>query len=427
MLEGKLKLANIKWHNSDTVALAISGGIDSMVLYHQLTHEYKDTYQKLVLFHVNHGVRGESHEEERYIKQLGSSNNHAVEVKHLYMADDFSQRRAREMRYRFFADESKVHDVDVLLTAHHRDDHFETVLHQLLTNRHLNYTLGIKEDNVINGVKVARPLLALLKTDIRRYQQHHQVQYFEDATNDADDYTRNYIRHHIAGNIKKSENLHEESLSQVASDFDELKQLADVKASEFIEHASDGVISRYLFQRQTHIIKVFILQKWLNFHNVSPSRKFIEETINVIQSNLPQSDLTIENKMIKLRYDDVYIDNIREDNVKSTDESFLIEQSGRYFFNDYSLTVELPEDMLPLMVRTKSDGDVIRLPNLGTKKISRVFIDEKIPFEERRKIPLIINESNEVIALGTIYNIIKPQENYKGLNISKEKIHEFEK
>ena len=426
MLKGRLKLANVKWQKSDTVALAISGGIDSMVLYHQLTHEYSGTYQKLVLLHVNHGVRTESEEEEQYIKQLGTSNDHTVEVKHLSMGDDFSQGQAREMRYHFFADRCKAHGVDVLLTAHHKDDHFETILHQLLTNRHLNQSLGIKEDNVINGMKVARPLLTLLKEDIRHYQQHNNVHYFEDATNDEDDYTRNYIRHHIAGNIKKNENLHEESLSQVGDDFDELKQLADIKASEFLNCFPGGVISRRSFQEQAHIIKVFILQKWLNGHNVSPSRKFIEETINVIQSELSQSDLAIGNKIIKLRYDNVYIDNTWENNVLLTDKSFLIDRSGRYFFNSHLLDVDLPDDMFPLIVRTKSDGDVIRLPNLGTKKISRIFIDEKVPFEERWKIPLIINESNEVIALGTIYNIIKPRENYKGLNISKEKTHEFE-
>lgn len=420
MLEGRLKLANVKWQKSDTVALAVSGGIDSMVLYHQLTHEYRNTYQKLVLFHVNHGVRKASEEEEQYIRQLAKENNHPLEVKRLSMGDEFSQAQAREMRYRFFADKYKTCGADVLLTAHHKDDHFETILHQLLTNRHLNHALGIKGDNVINGMKVARPLIGLLKGDIRHYQERYNVHYFEDATNAEDDYTRNYIRHHIAENIKKNENLHEESLSRIADDFDELKQLAEIKATEFLGRSSDGMFSRREFQKQAHIIKVFILQKWMSCRNMSPSRKFIEETISIIQSDLPQTDLSIGNKLIKLRYDDVYIDNAEEYNVKSTDKSFLIDRSGRYFFNGHRVDVDLPEAMLPLTVRTKSDGDVIRLPHLGTKKVSRVFIDEKVPVEERRKIPLIINKSNEVIALGTIYNIIKPRENYKGLNISKE-------
>lgn len=427
MLEDGLKLADVKWRTSDTVALAISGGIDSMVLYHQLTHEYRDTYKKLILFHVNHGVRRESGEEEQYIRELGTSNNHIIEVDHLSMGGDFSQGQARELRYRFFADRCKAHGVDVLLTAHHKDDHFETILHQLLTNRHLNQTLGIKKDNVINGMTVARPLLSLLKDDIRRYQQHHNVHYFEDATNEEDDYTRNYIRHHIVKDIKRNENLHEESLSQVAADFDGLKALADIRAAEFLDDVSGGVISRHAFMQQAHIIKVLILQKWMNRHNISAGRKFIEETINLIQSDLSQGHLPIGDKIIKLRYDDVYIDNTGAYGVKSEDKSFLIESSGRYLFNGYRVDVGLPDDMFPLTVRTRSDGDVIHLPNLGTKKISRIFIDEKIPHEERDKTPLIINNSNEVIALGTIYNIIKPRENYKGLIISKEKTHEFEK
>lgn len=427
MMEDRLKLADVNWEPSDTVALAISGGIDSMVLYHQLTHEYRTTYKKLILFHVNHGVRRESEEEERYIRELGALNNHIVEVKHLSMGSDFSQAQARDLRYGFFADRCKAHGVDVLLTAHHKDDHLETILHQLLTNRHLNPVLGIRKDNVIDGMTVARPLFSLLKDDIRSYQQRHNVYYFEDATNEEDDYTRNYIRHHIVKDIKRSENLHEESLSQVAADFDGLKALADIRAAEFLDDVSGGVISRDSFMKQPHIIKVLILQKWLCRNNIFRGRKFIEEAINLIRSDVSQSDLPTGNKIIKLRYGDLYIDNTGAYDVKSEDKSFLIESSGRYLFNGYTMSVDLPDDMFPLTVRTRSDGDVIRLPNLGTKKISRIFIDEKIPHEERGKTPLIINNSNEIIALGTIYNIIKPRENYKGLIISKEKTHEFEK
>lgn len=88
--------------------------------------------------------------------------------------------------------------------------------------------------------------------------------------------------------------------------------------------------------------------------------------------------------------------------------------------------MDLPRELLPLAVRPRMDGDVMRLPNVGRKKLSRIFIDNKVPREERGKTPVIVDKRNEIIALGTIYNIIEPQENYNGLNISKEKAHEPE-
>ena len=136
------KLMQVTWAPSDTVALAVSGGIDSMVLYHMLRTGYSHTFDKLILLHVNHGLRPESESEEKYIKDLGARNGHTVEVKHLSMAADFSQAKARAMRYHFFKAQCLAHGAAVLLTAHHRDDHHETILHQLLTGRHLNDKLG---------------------------------------------------------------------------------------------------------------------------------------------------------------------------------------------------------------------------------------------------------------------------------------------
>src|SRR5699024_12737864 len=99
------------------------------------------------------------------------------------------------------------------------------------------------------------------------------------------------------------------------------------------------------------------------------------------ETALSQDSITISNKIIMLRYDDLYIYNTWAYGVKSEDKSFLIESSGRYLFNRYRVDVDLPDDMFALTVRPSSDGDVIHLPNLGTKKISRIFIDEKIPHE----------------------------------------------
>jgi len=424
MTEDIKEMMQMMWTPSDTIALALSGGIDSMVLYHML-EERDHTYQKLVLLHVNHGMRPESADEENYIRRLGARNGHTVEVAHLSMAEDFSQAKARELRYRFFKAQCEKHGAAVLLTAHHMDDHHETILHQLLTGRHLNDTLGIKKTGNVDGLPVRRPLASVSREMIRQYQQAHHVHYFEDATNARDDYTRNYIRHHLMPAIRGHEHLHEESLGRVAEDMDGLKRLAAGRASEFIRHSGEAVLDRRALNDEPHIIKVFIVQKWLGLHGIEAGRKFIEELLAVSRSGASQGDLYIGSITVKLRYDRLYIDAGGKC-AESMDEGFLITDSGFYRYNGYLIGVDLPPEMLPITVRPKMDGDVMRLPNVGRKKLSRIFIDAKIPREERGKIPVVVDKCNEIVALGTIYNIIEPRENYNGLNISKEKTHESE-
>lgn len=425
MTEDIDKLMQMSWAPSDTIALALSGGIDSMILYHILT-DRDDTYRKLVLLHVNHGMRPESADEENYIRRLASRNGHTVEVAHLSMAGDFSQAKARTLRYRFFKEQCKRHDAAVLLTAHHLDDHHETILHQLLTGRHLNDTLGIKAAGTVDGLPVARPLSAVSRQMIKRYQNKHHIHYFEDETNAEDGYTRNYIRHHIMPAIRTHEHLHETSLGRAAEDMDELKGLARLRASEFISHNKGGDLERDALNGEPHIIKVFIIQQWLSLHGIHAGRKFIEELLAVSQGDASQSDLHIGGKTVKLRYGRLFIDDDSVKHVRLMDEDLLITGNGTHHYNGYRIDVDLPRELLPLAVRPRMDGDVMRLPNVGRKKLSRIFIDNKVPREERGKIPVIVDKRNEIIALGTIYNIIEPQENYNGLNISKEKAHEPE-
>ncbi|CAM4296326.1 tRNA lysidine(34) synthetase TilS [Lacicoccus alkaliphilus] len=420
------KLMHVTWAPSDMIALAVSGGIDSMVLYHMLRTGYSHTFDKLILLHVNHGLRPEAADEEKYIKDLGARHGHTVEVKHLSMAADFSQAKARALRYHFFKTECLAHGAAVLLTAHHRDDHHETILHQLLTGRHLNAALGIKRAGMVEGLPVARPLAGLSRAMIDDYQEKQHVHYFEDETNAGDDYTRNYIRHHLMPVIRNSPHLHEGSLDRVAEDMDELKALARTRAGEFINRSEGMVLGRGALNDEPHVIQVFIVQQWLDLHGVQPGRKFIEELLGVIHSDTPQSDLYIGDKVIKVRYDELFVDNVDEKHVKSMDEGFLISQNGSYRFNDHRIEVDLPVEMLPLTVRSRAEGDVMRLKHTGRKKLSRIFIDNKVPREDREQIPVIVDEDNEIIALGTIYNIIETRENYNGLIISKEKTHEFE-
>ena len=89
------------WTEDDDIALALSGGIDSMVLYHLLTNEYKHTYKSLTVLHVNHNVRSASQDEAAYIEKMTEKDGVRCETAVLNFSTGFSREKGRVKRYEF--------------------------------------------------------------------------------------------------------------------------------------------------------------------------------------------------------------------------------------------------------------------------------------------------------------------------------------
>lgn len=186
--------------------LAVSGGVDSVVLAH-LMHAID---ANCTIAHVNFQLRGaESERDEQFVRKLGEQLGFPVLV-HAFETEQYAstykmgiQEAAREIRYAWF--ESIIQTLEqpaFLLTAHHADDQVETVLMQLCRGTGLHGLTGIapfRED----ALALARPLLAFTKEEIKAYAQVHQLQFVEDSSNAKDDYTRNLIRHQVLTTVTK--------------------------------------------------------------------------------------------------------------------------------------------------------------------------------------------------------------------------------
>ena len=151
------------WGADDDIALALSGGIDSMVLYHLLTNEYKHTYKNLPVIHVNHNVRTASKEEAVYIKKMTCEDDVRCETTVLNFTDGFSQDSGRVKRYEYFSSVLEDLNIKFLLMGHHKDDQYETVLQQLLAGRHLYGNLGIPAIRDKGTYKIVRPFINVTK------------------------------------------------------------------------------------------------------------------------------------------------------------------------------------------------------------------------------------------------------------------------
>lgn len=406
---------NTAWDREDDIALALSGGIDSMVLYHLLTSEYKHTYRTLTVIHVNHNVREASEEEAAYIKSMTQHERIRCEMTKLDFEDGFSQEAGRIKRYEFFQSVLKDLNINYLLMGHHKDDQYETVLQQLLTGRHLYGNLGIPGIRHNGDYMVVRPFANITKKEIQDYQQQYDVTYFEDASNSGDDYTRNYVRHHIIPAVKESPALDIGQLDYVRRDLNELSDFAYDFAEQFVSRYN-GRLPRAEYLKQSSIIRRYILTVLLSSSGVHISRQAQDALDKQLAGGPAQTIFDAGPLSVHIEYDYFYA---AEPASETPAACLSIEDNGEFIYNGYHVTVNLPASELPLTLRMKQDGDKVYLKNTGTKKVSRLFIDKKIPAAERLKMPVAVNSDGIIIAVGSIYNIIEPSED-RLLRITKE-------
>lgn len=166
--------------------VAVSGGVDSVVLLHRLV---QDKTHELIVAHFDHGIRDDSHEDAIFVEGLAGQYGLVFETKREELGKQVSEATARERRYAFLRDVAKKYSAQ-LVTAHHGDDAVETVAINL--SRGTGWRgLAVLDSDVV------RPLLAMSKQDIVDYAKKYLLIWHEDSTNASDVYLRNRIRRKI--------------------------------------------------------------------------------------------------------------------------------------------------------------------------------------------------------------------------------------
>ena len=415
-----MKLNTQGWNNDAHIIVAVSTGIDSMTLLHSLLNQYHDTYKTLTCVHVNHGLRAQSVEEEIFLNEYCQKNQIKLYVKHLDLSKivdkgNSIQNEARRLRYQWFGEVIRDLNADVLLTAHHLDDQLETILYRVLSGRSTRSSLGMSDISNYEDYLVCRPLLNIYKKDIINYQEKYQVPYFEDSSNQDTKYVRNDIRQRIIPSIDNNPFLDSHHLLKLKEWHDNELQLLKEHARYFVAHfvsKNDSVagytFSREAFNRLNPNVKTTVMDQLLEdiVTHSTISQKTYDEWFQQIQNEKSQFHIDITDKwIIQIAYDTLIIMAKSVDRENSI-TSITIEQPGTYRFNGYKIDINqhLPETSYPLKIRVRRHGDVFKLNGKkGHKKVSRLFIDQKIIADERERIPVVVNNSNEIIAIGCLY------------------------
>lgn len=177
-----------------SILVALSGGPDSSLLLHLLQKDARSRDLKIFAAHVNYRLRAkDSDADESFCRDLCRKLGVKLFVKRLRagtMKKANLQERARDIRYAFFDDICKKHEIDFIATGHNRDDNVETFLMNLGRGAG---TFGLGGISVRAG-NIIRPLLNLSRADIEKYLKAHKIKYCVDRTNLEANYTRNKIR-----------------------------------------------------------------------------------------------------------------------------------------------------------------------------------------------------------------------------------------
>lgn len=430
---------NTLWNKEDKIAIALSGGVDSIVLFHLLVTEYKDSYKELVVFHINHGLREESYEEAEFVEKFVKDFDVKFYKEELNMSDierdshTSEEMLARELRYQAFNKMAKLEGVTKLLTAHHKNDQVENILMRILTGRSIDHSLAICEEVEMAGLTIYRPLLNSLKAELEEYAKENNLHYYVDATNFDTDYTRNNIRHNIVPLLNDINSGSFDNLINFANYYqninNNLKKAILSNKDNYIFSRDEDKISLVkdkfleLNEEEMYFLLKDIITNELGIFDVK--QKAIFDVVSSLKKNSGNKSYDLKNNLkIISQYETLYIHKIEKkcynDKIEIIIDKICENSVYEFYQNKFIISTDAKDSEigfnkseLPLLVTTKKEGDRVRRGEIN-KKLSRIFIDEKVPKELRDTLPVIRNNKGEVLGVLGI-----------GTKVNKNKIYDY--
>ena len=423
---------NTLWNKEDKIAIALSGGVDSIVLFHLLATEYKDSYKELVVFHINHGLREESYEEAEFVEKFVKDFDVKFYKEELNMSDlerdshTSEEMLARELRYQAFNKMSKLEGVTKLLTAHHKNDQVENILMRLLTGRSIDHSLAICEEIEMAGLTIYRPLLNSLKAELEEYAKEKNLHYYVDATNFDTDYTRNNIRYNIVPLLNDINSGSFDNLINFANYYqninNNLKKAILSNKDNYIFSRDEDKISLVkdkfleLNEEEMYFLLKDLITDELGVFDIK--QKAIFDVVSSLKKNSGNKSYDLKNNLkIISQYETLYIHKIEKkcynDKIEIIIDKICENSVYEFYQNKFIISTDAKDSEigfnkseLPLLVTIKKEGDRVRRGEIN-KKLSRIFIDEKVPKELRDTLPVIRNNKGEVLGvlgIGTKVN-----------------------
>ena len=403
-------------HN-DVIVVAVSGGPDSMSLLHYMNSLKTELNLTIVCAHVNHNVRKESASEKVFLEEYCNSNGIVFEsmVIEEYGEDNFHN-EARNKRYKYFEEIIFRYKSKYLFTAHHADDLVETILMRIARGSTLHGYAGFSKIVNMENYRIVRPFIEYTKDDLYNYCKENSIKFVQDASNDKDVYTRNRYRKYVLPFLKNEDpNIHEKFMK-----FSKTLFMYDNFINRELDKVIDDVYKQEIINIDKFLKLDFVLQnKLINYvlesiyHDdlMLITDVHVNLIINLIHASKPNAYIYLPNNVKAVRNYDVLSFVFEEETFNSYDVEILghvnlpngkniavvdkIEDNSNYVCRLSSQDV-----VFPLHVRTRLMGDKMEVKGMiGRKKINDIFIDEKIPANDRNLWPVVVDSTGKIVWL----------------------------
>lgn len=409
---------------ADLVVVAVSTGVDSMVLLDLLQSLPDDLRPRLLVAHVNHELRDQSTTEEAYLRAYCQQHVLPLTVTHWEQAAHPThgvEDAARQFRYAFFKRLMTQYGATTVVTAHHANDLAETMLMKLTRGGQLDQLVGIRDQRSFGTGKLVRPLLVFTKDELYRYARQRGIKWYEDQTNQELTVARNRYRHQIIPALER------ENPRLIDHLCDYRAQLADLLAwrDQEVDHLLTGIqegsrLKLPALLRLPAFQQAAVLRRWLEQTGVTDLKTALVTQLCRALANPQKPQDRIElpgGRMVIKGYDACWLENIDKlPDRRQKAAVYMVKLGQQYPINDHQqlkvaggpgqfavgdavTTMWLAPNQLPLTLRSWQPGDRLRLKGGGHQLVRRVLIDQKVPDVVRDHQLVLVDATGTVVWL----------------------------
>lgn len=393
------------------ILIAISGGVDSVVL----THLCKEANLDISLAHCNFHLRGmESEGDEAFVMELADAMEIEVfiegfETEAYARGKKISiQMAARELRYHWFEELRETLQFDYIFTAHHANDNLETVLINFVRGTGLEGLTGIPEKNGF----ILRPLLPFSREDIEEYAHNAHLKWREDSSNASGKYLRNRLRQEVIPKLVDLNPQFLESFGNTRKHLQESSVLIEDYISALFPRIAKEEEYGYSFRIKMlktiphlravlyELFRSFGFTEWNDVYDLleaqpgkivySKTHRLIKDRENLLLTTFPSIN---EREYEILAEEEVVMLPMGTFQFEEADE---ISDDGKNM-----IYLDLNKLHFPLTVRRWEEGDYFYPFGMkGRKKLSKFFKDEKLSLPQKENCWLLCSQNNIVWVIG---------------------------
>ncbi len=394
----------------DRILLAVSGGIDSVVMAHLFSQATFD----FGIAHCNFQLRGaDADRDEAFVEQFAGILKVPFFTKRFdtkkYAKDRglSTQLAARDLRYNWFEQVVQENNYALIATAHHLNDSIETVLFNLVKGTGIAGLTGIP----IKNKSIIRPLSFASREAIEKYAAAHNLTWREDATNKESDYSRNLIRNKVLPLLKEINPSLEHTFEATLSRLQSTSRLVEAQVT-LIKNAHMEVRGEdvYIDKSALKNIEITVLSELLKPYGYNYSQSLsIRNALNEVGKIFDSNDYVLNVDRSQLIISRVRANETKKEEILAGQEYYDNEEftlqlettSGNSIRKDVDAGFDFEKLNFPLVVRKWQAGDSFRpLGMKGEKKLSDFMIDNKIPLNLKDRVHVLISGNDIAWVIG---------------------------